>query len=255
MPAPDAFLDACDRAAHDTSAGPCELPILYRDASQFGVFFAVDLERAREVVGRDRAIEPWPVLGRAFAAIYAWEYRDSTVGAYGEVGLGVQCRRVGASPSLVTLARDMGAQDDQGIWVASLPVTTEAARVAGVELWGYPKYVTPIETTFTTSEASVRLADELTLRLPGPSGPTLAGQPVVTYTERAGRLLRTRIDVDHRVRWGLGGGAHLELRGDGPTTELARRLGLDRARIVAGFRTDGFRARLPAGRDLGAARR
>lgn len=247
----DDFLLAHPRTPHPTSAGPCELPILYRDASQLGVFFLVDLARAREVVGHDRTIEPWPVLGRAVAAIYAWEYRDSTVGAYGEVGLGVQCRRKGTRPSLLTLARDMGAQPDQGIWVASLPVTTQAAFAAGVELWGYPKYVTPIETTFTPTEASVRLDTELTLRLPAQHGPRLRAQPVVTYTARADRLLRTRIEVDHTVRWGTGLGAHLELRGEGPTSALARRLGLERAPMVAAFRTDGFRARLPAGEDLG----
>jgi len=250
----DAFFEGVPRAPMATSRGECELPILYRDASQFGVFFPVDLARAREVVGHDKSVEPWPILGRAFAAIYVWEYRDSTVGAYSELGLGVQCRRRGTQPSLVTLGRDMGAQDDQGIWVVALPVTTEAAHSAGVELWGYPKYVTPIETTFVPSEASVRLGDELTLRLEALSGPRLSGQPVVTYTEKDGRLLRTRIDVDHAVRWGTGLGAHLELRGDGPTSDAARRLGLDRARIVASFRTDGFRAKLPAGKDLGPSR-
>lgn len=248
----DRFYDV-PREAHATSSGPCELPILYRDASQFGVFFSVDLERARDVLGRGKSVEPWPVAGRAVAAIYVWQYRDSTVGAYGEVGLGVQCRRRGERPSLLTLARDMGAQDAQGIWVLSLPVTTEAAFTAGVELWGYPKYVTPVETTFVETEASVRLGNELTLRLEKLSGPSLAAQPVVTYTERQGRLVRTRIDVDHRVRWGTGLGAHLELTGDGPTADLARKLGLDRARAVAAFRTDGFRARLPKGRDLGRA--
>lgn len=247
----DAFLDAVVRTPKPTSAGPCDLPILYRDASQFGVFFRVDLDRARDVVGRDASIEPWPVLGKAVAAIYAWEYRDSTVGAYGEVGLGVQCRRKGTRPSLLKLGTDMGANDDQGIWVASLPVTTEAACSAGIEIWGYPKYVTPIETTFVANEASVRLGDELTLRVASLSGPRIAAQPVVTYTKREGRLLRTRIDVDHRVRWGLGQDAHLELRAEGPTERIARRLGLDRARIVAAFRADTFRARLPEGKDLG----
>ncbi len=247
----DTFLEATPRISTPTSDGPCELPILYRDGSHFGVFFSVDLERARAVVGRDSRVEPWPVLGRAVAAIYVWEYRDSTVGSYGEVGLGVQCRRRGTDPSLLRLGRDMGAQDDQGIWVVTLPVTTHAAFVAGTELWRYPKYVTPIETTFVKNEASVRLGDELTLRLERLSGPRLAAQPVVTYTAREGRLLRTTIAVDHEVRWGTGLAAHLELRGDGPTASAAGKLGLDRARAVAAFRTDRFRARLPAGVELG----
>src|SRR6185369_13038339 len=112
----DTFLDAVPQKAHATRSGTCALPILYRDASQLGVFFRVDLGRAAERVGRERRIEPWPIFGKAVAAIYAWDYRDSTVGTYGEVGLGIQCRRVGTRPGLLRLATDMGAQDDQGIW-------------------------------------------------------------------------------------------------------------------------------------------
>ncbi len=232
----------------------CQLPLLYRDGSQFGVFYAVDLARARQLVS-SQAIEPWPVLGRAFAAIYVWEYRDSSIGSYGEVGLGIQCRRVGSRPSLPRLGLDMGAQDDQGIWVVSLPVTTQAAFGAGVEIWGYPKYVAPITTRFRHDGASVTLADELDLSIGALHGPSLGGQPVITMTERKGRLLRTRIDVQHRARWGSGRSARLVLRADGPTSRAASALGLDEMKPVAAFRVDRFQARLGEGVDLGPADR
>jgi hypothetical protein len=251
----DAFLDSVTQKPHATRSGTCALPILYREASQFGVFFRIDLDAARAVIGRDLLIEPWPIFGKAVAAIYAWDYRDSTVGKYGEVGLGIQCRRSGTRPSVLKLATDMGAQDDQGIWVVDLPVTSEGARDAGVDLWTYPKYVTPITTRFDDDGASVRLGDELSVTIGALGGPSMRAQPVVTYTAKDGRLLRTRIDVDHRVRWGSGRSAKLSILGDGPTARSARALGLDRASIVAAFRTDGFRARLPAGVDLGPARR
>src|SRR5262245_12409913 len=111
----DAFFDAVQQSPARTSAGTCDLPILYRDASQFGVFFRIELERARALLA-GTTIEPWPVLGAALGAIYVWEYRDSTVGSYNEVGLGIQARRRGTSPSLVRLGLDMRAQEDQGIW-------------------------------------------------------------------------------------------------------------------------------------------
>src|SRR5262245_744097 len=138
----DEFFARVRQKPFTTSGGTCDLPILYRDASQLGLFFRIDLERARALL-RDTTVEPWPILGAAMGAIYAWEYRDSTVGTYNEVGLGIQARRRGTRPSLARLGLDVRAQDDQGIWVVSLPVTTEAARAAGVEIWGYPKYVTP----------------------------------------------------------------------------------------------------------------
>jgi len=247
------FFERVPCEQHPTSIGPVELPILYTEASQFGVFFRVDLASARAVIGETRTVEPWPILGRAVAAIYVWEYRDSTIGGYGEVGVGIQARRKGASPSLVRLGLDMGAQDDQGIWVVNLPVTSEGARAAGVELWGYPKYVTPIATTFGPSGAHVRLGDELELSIGALGGPTLRAMPVVTYTERGGRILRTRIDVDHRARWGRGAATKLSVLGDGPVARTVRALGIDRTPAIAAFRTDAFRGRLPAGVDRGPA--
>jgi len=239
-----------ERSSHKTRNGACELPIFYRDASQFGVMYAVDLERARKAI-ECSAIEPWPVLGKAIAAIYVWEYRDSTVGSYGEVGLGVQARRKNSSPSLFRLIRDMGAEDDQGIWVLNLPVTTEGAFEAGVDLWGYPKYVTKIETRFE-SRASVALGEEIELSIASVRGPKMRAQPVVTYTKKNGRLLRTVVSVDHQVQWGFGD-AELSIAGDGPLARSARALDLEHARALATFRTDHFRARLPAGVDLGPA--
>jgi Acetoacetate decarboxylase (ADC) len=248
----DTFFARVPQAPHPTSEGPVALPIYYRDASLFGVFFAADLAACRALVGPS-SIEPWPLLGRAVVALFAWEYRDSTVGAYNEVGLGIQARRRGSSPSLLRLARDMMADDDQGIWVVNLPVTTRAALTAGVDLWGYPKYVTTIKTSFGHEGARVRVGDELELSLGQLHGPSLPGLPVVTYTALQGRLLRTVIEVNHRSRWGTGAGARLDLLGAGPTASSLRALGLAGKRPLASFRTDTFRARLPAGVDIGPA--
>ena len=245
----NAFFSTVAQTPAKTSAGPCDLPIFYRDASQLGVFFRIELARAQALL-EGTSLEPWPLLGKAVGAIYAWEYRDSSVGVYNEVGLGIQARRRGARPSLIKLGFDMSAQDDQGIWVVNLPVTTEAACRAGIELWGYPKYVTPIDTRFSDDGASVRLGDELELSIGRVRGPRMK-LPVVTYTARAGRLLRTSIAVDHAVRWGRGTSAKLTLLGDGPTARSINKLGLDGARPVAAFRSDTFRAILPAGTDLG----
>lgn len=232
--------------------GACELPILYRDGSQIAVVFRVDLERARDVVPA-RAIEPWPLLGRAVVSLHAWEYRDSSIGPYREVSVAVNCRRAGTRPSLRRFLGDDGVHDDHGWWIVSLPVTTDAANDAGRAIWGYPKYVTTITTDFTGGRAHVVLGDELSLTVEPQRGPTLAGQPMVSFSALGGRLLRTRIDVAHRVRWGTGRGARLALRGDGPTARAVRALGLERATPIAAFRVERFRSRLPAGVDVGPA--
>jgi hypothetical protein len=249
----DRFLDVA-QAPHATRSGPCLLPIVDRDAARFGVFYRVSLARARELMGDDRGVEPWPILGAAVAVLYVWEHRDSSVGAHGEVGLGIQARRRGARPSLLRLGLDTGAQADQALWVAQLPVNTHAARDAGVDLWGFPHYVTDISTRFDDDVARVRLGRELELSIGRLGGPTLRGQPVVTYSGRSGRLLRTCIDVDRRVTWGTGRSAELRMIGGGPLADAAHRLGLEHAPRLAAFRSDGVRALLPAGLDLGPLR-
>jgi hypothetical protein len=247
----ETFFESVRQTPAKMSSGTCDLPILYRDASQFGVFFRIELERAQALL-EGTALEPWPVLGAAMGAIYVWEYRDSTVGSYNELGLGIQARRRGTRPSLVRLGLDMRAQLDQGIWVVNLPVTTQGAYQAGVEIWGYPKYVTPIETRFDDGGASVRLGDELELSLGPMRGPAMK-LPVVTYTARGGRLLRTVIEVKEPVRWGTAASARLRVLGDGPTASSVKKLGLESARPLLAFRTDRFQAILPAGDDLGPA--
>ena len=104
---------------------------------------------------------------------------------------------------------------------------------------------------FEAERAWVRLGNELTVSIGKLRGPRLRAQPVTTFTARDGRLLRSVIRVDHQVQWGTGRSARLEITGDGPMARSARELGLDRARIVAAFRTDRFRAQLPAGADVG----
>jgi hypothetical protein len=247
----DAFFETVRQEPAKTSTGTCDLPILYRDASQFGVFFRIALDRARALLDKT-SLEPWPVLGAAVGAIYVWEYRDSTVGSYNEVGLGIQARKRGSRPSLVRLGLDMRAQEEQGIWVVNLPVTTQGAFQAGVDLWGYPKYVTPIHTRFDEAGAHVRLGDELELSIGRLRGPSIR-LPVVTYTARAGRLLRTVINVEDPVQWGTAMSAQLKVLGDGPTSRSVRALGIEGATPLAAFRTDRFRAILPAGADIGAA--
>lgn len=246
------LLSSVTQTPTPTSKGPCDLPILYRDASQIGLFFHAPLANA-EALLEGTSLEPWPVLGRAVCAIYAWEYRDSTVGRYNEVGLGIQVRQRGTSPSLVGLVRDMSAQPEQGIWVLNLPVTTPEAFAAGVEIWGYPKYVTPIETRFDDGGASVRLGDELELSVPRLRGPKTPSFPVVTFTAREKRLLRTVIQTDCSSRWGSGIGSQIRLIGEGPTAASIRRLTADGSapRPMMAFRTDRFRAVLPRGNDVG----
>ena len=135
----------------------------------------------------------------------------------------------------------------------NLPVTSEAARAAGVEIWGYPKYVSPIDTSFTPDGTRASLGKELTLTVGKRGGIRAQAPALVTYSVKGGRLIRTAVRGDLPSRWGGGGSVRLEVTGDGPTSTTVRALGLDAMRPMLTYRCDAMRSILGAGQDVGSA--
>jgi hypothetical protein len=233
-----------------TSAGPCELPILYTDASLLTLVYAVDPAAARGQVDT-RAFEPWVIGGRAWAMLCAFEYRETTIGPYAELGVGVLVKRLGTSPSVFGLLRDMRRVREAGLYVTNLPVTTDRARSAGVELWGYPKYTTRIPTFFGRDEVRVGLEGEVEVTMKRGFHLTTRGLPLVTCSvTRDGRILRTVVETDSRVQWGGGGSVAMKILGDGPTAKTLRALAIDQRKPSLAFCTNGFRAILPVGEEI-----
>ncbi len=114
-----------------TSMGPCAMPILYRDASLLGAFFRVEPSAAATLLD-GTPFEPYVIFGKAVVLLACFEYRDTTVGTYNEVGLAIQAKRRGTSPSLLRFARDMANETSTGLVVTNLPVTTRGARSVAV---------------------------------------------------------------------------------------------------------------------------
>jgi hypothetical protein len=245
------FFSRVSRRTVQTSAGPCEMPILYSDASLLTLLYRVDAAKARALV--DPAFEPWLVLGKATAVVCAFEYRTTTIDPYGELGIGILIKRAGTRPSLLRAAVDLRKEKDAGLYVVNLPVTTESARSAGRELWGFPKYVTPMETTFREDSVRIGLGRELEITMGKSGGLRMAGMPFVLYSVHSGRVLRTIVEVDYRARWGGASSAAVKVTGAGPTAGTARALGLDGVRPMAAFRADTMRSILPLGEEMGSA--
>jgi hypothetical protein len=226
-----------------------ELPIRYLDGGLLFLGWSVDPARAKSVVD-DRAFEPWLLAGRAWAVLCAFEYRETTIGPYGELGIGVLAKRKGTKPSALGYARNMRSQEDVGLWVVNLPVTSERARKAGVELWGYPKYVRDMDMHFGDDGVRFGLAGELEITA-GPGSLSTSCIPFVTWSITGeGALRRTIIEADCRVKWGGARKARVKVVGDGPSAKTVKALGLEKPPLVA-FQTNAFRSVLPIGDDMG----
>ena len=214
----------------------CCLPIRYFDARCLIAAFPTDLERAADVLDGVGLAAVTDDDGRATVLFGCFEYRDSDLGPYNEVGLGI----------LATAPKDQ----DSALYVIHLPVSTAATDRIGRELWGYRKFVAKIDVrgddrAFSTTVREVATGTiavlEGALRALAPSPPT----DFPTYSLRNGKVLRTRIHV--LTSFGTCGGSDFFLKlgaSSHPMAQSLRALGLDGASPSAVRYADPFQALL-----------
>lgn len=174
-----AYFDGVRQAEIDLTGDPVKLPIFYYDGEVTTGVFPAKLGRLRRYLP-DRRLEPARLApGVGVVTISCFEYRDSDVGTYNElaIGIGLNYPAYGANlPGKALLSGVLKGQMHGFVW--HLPVTTELAWKAGRDLWNFPKIVAPIDFTQDDATRTCRLTDE--------------GEHVLTM--RAQRLRSTRTE-------------------------------------------------------------
>ncbi len=239
-----------EQRSGQTSVRPEALPIVYREGSQLGLVYRIKPEVAAAALS-DLPFEPLILWGKALVVLGAFEYRDTDIGPYAEIGLCMYVKRPGSSPSKLQVLRKTRVVEDVAMYVFNLPVNTDLACRAGMALWGYPKYVSEIQTSFTPNRVDIQLGQEFRLSHERGWGLPWKAIPFITYSILEQRLLRTITEVDHPVQIGGARTVKLTLLGKGPTASKMRALGLEHMQPTLAFRTDGLRSILPAGKDMG----
>jgi hypothetical protein len=249
------------QTTHTTAQGPIDLPIFYFDVSVLFAFFITSRD-AVEAKLSGTGLRPALTIGkRAFVGIAHYEYRQTGIGPYNEVGIALPVLPEGAPTPRNPMKALYGPVDERhlGFYVLDLPVTTPLANAGGREVWGYPKFVAPIP--FRLDQKSFEGSvldpdgDGDIFTLSGRLLPALPAPPmsVVTYSHSQGNLLRATVNV--RGRTNLRPGRGLQLRVGESTHRMARNLrdlGLDGARPVVVQDTHQFQSRLNAGVPIGS---
>lgn len=244
------------RSVARTSEGDVELPILYYDDSNLMALFRVDYDKAQRLVAPQGLQAVRFAGGKALAGVAFYEYRETTIADYREVGVAIAVVPKGVeSPALPMLS--MFRQLDKnrlGFHILDLPVTTPMACAAGREIWGYPKFVTPIgfalggnrfEGTVSDPDSGAQL-----LRLAGRTGPGVSGPllDLVIYSRLEGRMLRTLVNTRGGGRICLPGTIRLEVNSSThPMAQRLAALGLSNARPALVLHTHALQLRLNAG--------
>lgn len=241
-----------------TSAGEVGLPILYYDDSSMVALFWADAERAQALVEADGLDIVRFAGGRALLALAFYQYRQTAIAAYNEVGSALVVVPKGVRPPSQPLLSLYASLDKRvlGFYILDLPVTTEAACAAGREIWGYPKFITPIAFSLQGDRFEGAVADPQhpgshLLELSGVGGLGVPGPllDLVIYSRHRGDLLRTLVVTRGGAKLCLPGSIRLNVSADSAHTMPARlrALGLQGARPFAVMHTHRLQLRLNLG--------
>lgn len=119
-----------------------KLPVFYYDITTINVAFVTPIGHIKKRLP-SRQLKPLrltPLHG--LTVITAFEYRDSDIGPYNEVSLAFP---VSVGKMALPVIGALGALSEPTVFVWHLPVTTEIARIGGIEVAGYPKFIADIE--------------------------------------------------------------------------------------------------------------
>jgi hypothetical protein len=206
------------------------LPVRYYDWSAISAHFPVPVAAVRKLLPTNKLKPVQLVPGTAILSLMAMEYRQIADAApYNEFAIMVPVlyEPTVNIPGLPLFFPRWFKRF--GLYVHHLPVTTQAAYEAGVEIWGYPKIVAQISFEETNQVRRCRLRAE------GKDIVALEVEKLATkaramnyysYTVKDGQLLRTLIQT--QGQYGIArfrGGASYVL-GDHPIAEELRALGM-----------------------------
>ena len=120
------------------------MPVFYYDTASITAIYTASTHKVRELFPSRKMnlIEIFP--GRCLAAFTAFEYRKTDIDSYNEFSIAFpitlnKCQIPFFTASWHSIRRWMT------VYVWQLPVTTEIARVAGVDFYGYPKFIADID--------------------------------------------------------------------------------------------------------------
>jgi hypothetical protein len=237
-PTPDGRLALQRRLLSD--GAECFLPIRYFDVQCLVATFLTELDRAAELL-KGTGLQAVPQEdGKAVVVLYCIEYRKTDLGPYNEVGL-----------TVLTVA---SGDPIPANYVLNLPVTNLLPSRAGREIWGYNKFVTPIDVHSNGKNFTTILRDpenEMIGKLEGRRDSSVPVPPndILTFTLLGGRTIKTLIQVLTPFHASSGDGFVFTVgTSRHPMANNLRTLMLDGARPVLVHYADPFQALLFPGR-------
>jgi|WetSurMetagenome_2_1015567.scaffolds.fasta_scaffold156139_2 hypothetical protein len=171
-------------------------PVFYREVSYLGLFLLAPLKKIRDILPSKRMypfrLTPW----YSMFTITATEYKDSDVGSYNQVSIGIPFVIDRQTPVFTGILHK--APEVPLIYTLHLPVTTEHSRVSGIEMANYPEFLSDIhfskENNWIKCKADSEGQNILILSCRDIPVKPFPRQRVFTVTQKNDRLLRSEFN-------------------------------------------------------------
>lgn len=247
---PNFFSSIGPFTARTHGAAEFDLPILYYRDDAFALIYTADFDTVKKLMPSERLHPVRLPGGRTAVGIIAYNYIDTSIGPYGEIGIAIPAVYTeNAPPPILPLLLE-SRYPGFGALVLHLPVTTITARDAGRGEWGYTKFIADMNFSITPEFMSCRMTDQdcdiLSMRVPRRGIPIRDRNPLVTYSVADNNLIKTVIPQTGAYRFSLSP-AEAELRlGNHPVADDLKQLGLAPRPLMSRYYLERY-AILPAG--------
>jgi hypothetical protein len=136
------------------------VPIFYYDGTAQTAVFPARLGALRKLLPDPRFVPARLAPGLGAVALTCFEYRDTDIGPYNELSVAIVLNHPPFASNLPGRALLAGLRSGQlHAWIHHLPVTTEIARLGGVELYNYPKFIGSIDFEEGAGRRTCRLGE------------------------------------------------------------------------------------------------
>ncbi|MCP4627453.1 MAG: acetoacetate decarboxylase family protein [bacterium] len=247
-------------SSHDTSAGPIQIPSLYRDSSMVTAMFLCECDRVAGKLEGTGLVPAKFLKGKALAILSFYEYRDTTFGPYNEMSFMVLVYPGSSVPKWPASFEFFRKASNRslGYFFLDLPLTANLPLVAGIELWGLPKFITDVSFQCSEGMFEGKIPDPetgediVTLKAPFGRGVTMPPMDMAYYSTYEGSLMKTIVNLGSPAKMTSGKGVEITV---GPSrhamTDNLRDLDLDGAKPIMVQTCDRFIYRLNQGEPIG----
>lgn len=121
-----------------------KLPVFYYDTTSITAIYTASTSMVKKLLPLPQMTPVELLPGRSLVVFTAFEYRQTDIDPYNEFSMAFPITYNKPQIPFFTAATQM-LRRCFSAYVWQLPVTTEVARIGGVDLYGYPKFLADIE--------------------------------------------------------------------------------------------------------------